>query len=63
MDFDPRTPVVVRCSSLPSRDETVVRPVLRPADSRLTQQSVGLHSGAEQVSVVSVDVIRFSPSE
>ena len=41
-----------------SRDETVARPVLRPAGSGPTRQSVGLHSGAVQVSTVWVDVTR-----
>ena len=38
--------------------ETVALPVLRSAGSRPTHQSVGLHSGAVQVSAVSVDVTR-----
>ena len=41
-----------------SQDETVARSVFQPAGSGLTQQSVGLHSGAVHVSVVSVDVNR-----
>ena len=36
----------------------MVRPVFRPAGSGPTRQSVRLHSGAVQVSAVSVDATR-----